>query len=636
MKRFLLAYVVTVSLSANANEIQYPVSAIPENLKKNANVVKRMEIKEFEMINTKEAILHYKYALTILNENGDDDAAFSEYYDKFRHVESVTGSLYDASGKLVRRMKSKDMKDFSGVQNMNLMDDYRGKSFNFFGKDYPYTIEFEAAIKYDQTFTLPYWVPVEHFNFSVEQSAFIVKCPADYNIRYHNLNYKEPPVQSAEKNKKVFTWKLENFKAIEKEFASPLWQEMVPMVSLAPSAFEIDGYKGIMDSWQSFGKFMYDLKSGRDQLPDDVKQKALQLIANISDEREKVKILYQFLQQTTRYVSIQLGIGGWQPFDASYVAAKGYGDCKALSNYMYSLLKAAGIKSCYVLIKAGNNDHYLMDDFPSNQFNHATLCVPLAHDTMWLECTDQTAPAGYQGNFTGNRKALLVDENGGTIVSTLNYRLNDNTQTRKIIADIKDDGSMQLLVNTRYRAIQQESVHSRINRLSNDKVKEVLNDELGLPTYTINHFTYHESKEVIPEIDEQLDISVDHYATISGKRIFVLPNVLNHSSTKLNSDDERKTDIEFPLEWKDVDTAELKIPDGYEPESIPQNVSLKSKFGLYKTIIKIEKNTIVYERVFEQYAGRFAAKNFAEMAEFYNSVYKSDRSRVVLVKKETN
>lgn len=634
MKLFLFACTAFLSLSAMASDIKYPVSAIPESLKKNANVVKRMEIKEFEMVNTKKAILHYKYALTILNENGDDDAAFSEYYDKFRHVESVAGSLYDASGKLVRKMKSKDVKDFSGVQNMNLMDDYRGKSFSFYDKDYPYTVEFEAEIKYDQTFTLPYWEPVEHFNFSVEQSAFIVKCPADYNIRFHNLNYKEPPVQSAEKNQKLFTWKIENFEAIEKEFASPLWQEMVPMVSLAPSAFEIDGYKGVMDSWQSFGKFMYDLKTGRDQLPNDVQQKALQLTANISDEREKIKILYQFLQQTTRYVSIQLGIGGWQPFEASYVAAKGYGDCKALSNYMYSLLKAAGIKSCYVLIKAGNNNYYLMDDFPSNQFNHATLCVPLAHDTMWLECTDQTAPAGYQGNFTGNRKALLVDENGGTIVHTLNYGLNDNTQTRKINATVKDDGSMHMFVNTRYRAIQQESVHSRISHLSSDKVKEALNDALGLPTYTINNFTYNKPKEALPEIDEQLDISVDHYATVSGKRIFVLPNVLNHSSIKLNSDDERKTDIEFPLEWKDVDTAELKIPDGYAPESIPQNIFLKSKFGLYKCTTKIEKNTISYERVFEQYAGRFAAKGFAEMAAFYNAVYKYDRSRVVLVKQE--
>jgi len=52
-------------------------------------------------------------------------------------------------------------------------------------------------------------------------------------------------------------------------------------------------------------------------------------------------------------VSIQIGIGGWQPFDASTVQRLSYGDCKALANYMKTLLEAVGLSANYCLVNAG-------------------------------------------------------------------------------------------------------------------------------------------------------------------------------------------------------------------------------------------------------------------------------------------
>jgi hypothetical protein len=146
---------------------------------------------------------------------------------------------------------------------------------------------------------------------------------------------------------------------------------------------------------------------------------------------------------------------------------------KRLSNYMYSLLKEAGINSHYTLIKAGSFENMLLPEFPSNQFDHVILCVPVKNDTIWLECTSQTDPFGYMGAFTGNRKALLITEEGGVVVNTKNYLKEDNLQLRKAVGNIIEDGSLQTSIETKYFSMQQDHCISLFNFRSKDKVKEI-------------------------------------------------------------------------------------------------------------------------------------------------------------------
>ncbi|ANE53662.1 DUF3857 domain-containing protein [Flavisolibacter tropicus] len=627
---FCISILTAFTIRAQPN---YNVKAIPDSLLKNANVVKRVEEMMFEIKSTTSSTLRHKYAVTILNENGDEQAQFVEWYDKMREVSEIEGSLFDATGKLIKKLKTKDIQDLSGVSDISLMEDTRVKAHNFYYKVYPYTVEYSVTIKQNQSFHFPTWETQNDEYIAVEKTSFTVTCPSDYTIRYKALNYKGEPSIKTDKGQKSFNWRLTNKPAIESESFSPRWQELTTMVRIAPTAFEVQGYSGNMASWTDFGKFLYELKKGRDVLPDLIKQKVQQLTAGISDNKQKVKLLYDFLQKNTRYISIQLGIGGWQPFDAAYVANKGYGDCKALTNYMYSLLKEANINSYYALIRAGANDTYLMEDFPSNQFNHAILCVPMQNDTLWLECTSQTAPAGYMGEFTGNRKALIINENGGTLVSTPRYSLNDNRQTRSITGVIDETGKLHANAKSVYAAVRQDYLHQMINNLSRDKIKEVLQKKFDLATYNINDFAYQEQKSEHPEILEQLDVDVNNYATITGKRLFITPNVLNRSNTKLNTETERLTDISINYEFKDIDSVIIDLPNGYEPESIPQSLSLKTKYGYYSSILKLEKNKLTYIRIREQYAGKYPAKDFKELADFYDRIYKADRSRLVLVKK---
>lgn len=633
-KIFFIGCALAAAITSAAADGLYSIKNIPDSLLKKANIVKRTENIRFEIVSTGETVLQQHYVFTILNEAGDKYSTFVEYYDKLRKVTSIEGTLYDALGNEIKKLKSKDVMDMSAVDDISLMDDNRKKVHDFYYKSYPYTIEYKSEIRYNNTFHFPGWYPQEYEHLSVQQSSMTVVMPATYDVRYRMYNYAGQPEATTEKGKKVLKWSVANVKAIKREPYAPRWHELVTIVRLAPTAFELEGYKGNMTSWGEFGKFLYQLNKGRDVLPEAIKQKVQALVAGVKDDKEKVKILYAFMQQNTRYISIQLGLGGWQPFEATFVSQKAYGDCKALSNYMYSLLKEAGIRSVYTLIKAGDYDYYMADDFPSNQFNHAILCVPFAKDSLWLECTSQTKPAGYMGNFTGNRKALLVDETGGTLVNTPRYISDDNLQLRTVKGTLDKEGSLSMKVSTQYKAFQQDDLHSKINALSKSKVQELLQEELSLTNYHIASFQYQENKDVIPNIVEDLDIAVNNYATITGKRLFILPNLLNRTGVQLSTEEKRRYDVDLIYPYRDVDNIEVDLPAGYTVEALPQPVTLKTKFGAYTSSVKLENDKLIYTRMREEYAGRFPAADYEELVKYYGAIYKADRARVVLVKKD--
>ena len=618
-----------------AGDGDYAVFRIPKDLLKNANAVIRLQEQYTELLKEDKLFSREHYVITILNEEGDRFSGMFEYYDKFRDIKSVDGTLYDAMGMKIKSLKNKDIEDGSGSSGNNLADDSRYKKHNFYHRVYPYTIEYTIESVKKETMFFSSWIPVWSELIAVQKSIFAVDVPDGYLLRYKPFNYTREPVIKEAGGRKVYNWSLENYEAVKREFAAPSWKQITPAVLFAPSDFVIEDFKGTMTDWKELGKFQLSLNKGRDQLPDELKKKVAELTNGVKTAEEKIVRLYQFLQSNTRYISIQLGIGGWRPLEASFVASKLYGDCKALSNYMYALLKEAGIKSHYTLIKAGQGEDDLELDFPSRQFNHAIICVPMEKDSLWLECTSQTQSPGYMGGFTGNRHALLITEEGGKVTATPRYGINDNTQVRQIKAQLTEDGRLQVRAHTIYSCMQQDDLQMLINSLSKDKVKEVLQEKLDFATYEVDRFNYKENKSKRPSVEEELDISVSNYATITGKRLFIVPNIMTRHGRRLTQQEERKYPLELDVEYRDTDSVEIVIPAGYTAESVPTDVVLETRFGKYRSTVKIDGNRILYFRTMEHFAGNFAAKEYAELVKFYEAMYKADRARLVLVKSES-
>ena len=631
MKKFVFILLVCNFFQSQAADGDYAVSRIPQEMLKNAHVVIRKEEQRIDIRSIEKMTITNRVVLTVLDEQGDDYAYLVEHYDQFTDIHSMEGTLYDASGKKIRSLKKSEIKDQSPSDGESLAVDYRLKYHNFYHRVYPYTVEYESSVTKKETMFFPPWNPVRGQHTAVESSDLVIMVPKAYVFRFKDYNCTAPAI-SEQSDKKTYTWQVKGFAAVEREYASPYWHEMVPYIIMAPSEFQIEDYKGNMKDWKEFGKFQYSLNKGRDVLPEAIRQKVKQLTEGIESKEEKIKVLYRYLQANTRYISIQLGIGGWRPFEANYVASKAYGDCKALSNYMVALLKEAAVPAFFSLVRAGSGSADIITDFPSSQFNHVIVAVPLAKDTMWLECTSQTTPPGYMGGHSGNKHALIISEEGGTLVTTPRYTVNDNLQVRNIKAEIDGEGHLKAVVHTKYKGIQQDDLHQMINGLSKDKVLEYLKSEIDLPNYDVQQFDYKEQKDKLPYINETLQLTGNNYAAVTGRRLFITPNLLSKSQNKLMPNENRIYDVRLQYEYKDLDTVVIQVPKGFEAEAVPKDVSISTRFGKYSSSVKVIEDKIFYYRSIEQYSGRFPAKQFNEMVSYYEQVYKADRTKVVLVK----
>lgn len=299
---------------------EYDVDKIPAELKKGATAVVRNEQVDLVVRSQSSATMVYKTAITILSKSSEDLASMSEYYDKFSSVYNLKASMYDAKGVKIKNYKSADFKDRSIISDGTLFDDSRIKELYFLNASYPFTIEYSYEKDFNGYLMFPSWTPVSAYDVAVEQSSYSLKVPQEIKIKF--LSSKLSKTDSSTVNRTVnYKWAVKNFPAAEYEPMSVGLKDITPWVKATPNKFEYDNSRGSVESWQALGSWIYDLSKDVQRLPEATKTKVRALVENAKTDREKINILYKYLQSNTRYVSVQLGLGGFKPIAAEKVAA---------------------------------------------------------------------------------------------------------------------------------------------------------------------------------------------------------------------------------------------------------------------------------------------------------------------------
>jgi transglutaminase-like putative cysteine protease len=634
LKTFLLGLAICIlGIGHVSADNLYPAFTIPEALKTNAYAVVRLHETTFTVTSPGEAIEKIHYVITILNERGQKQAVLGVPYDKLSKVNSIEGALYDTFGKQVKKLKKSDIEDISTIGNGQLFMDNRAKVAQFTYVQYPYTVEFEYEVVNHNMLFYPRWEPQDDDEVSVEKASLTIHMPAGMDLRYKEMNLAKSATVTPTSNGKQYVWQVSNLPTFKSDDYAPFLSQQVPMVYTTPSDFEVEGYKGSMRSWADISKFFYDLNKDRDELPEPVKQKANQLVANEKTPVQKIKKLYEYMQANTRYVGVQLGIGGWQTIPANVVAEKGYGDCKALSNYMKALLKAVGIPAYCASVRAGDGEETVLPDFPNPYFNHVILCVPLSKDTLWLECTSQTGAFGYQGSFTGNRYALLEMPSGGKLLKTTHYSATDNLQSRTAKVQLSESGDAQVEVATQYHGQQQDQLDLYIHNYDTEEQRKMLYKRINIPSFEINQFSFRTTKNRIPVLTESLLLTIRKCGSKSGTRMFITPNLMNAAPNAPQKSENRKSDFVIHTSFMDADTVIYQLPKGYGIEFVPEAVKIDSKFGSYQSSLQTKDSEITYIRTMTVNRGQYPASAYNEWVDFRKKIVKADKTQLVLVNK---
>ncbi|HEX6891445.1 MAG TPA: DUF3857 and transglutaminase domain-containing protein [Chryseolinea sp.] len=634
MRNFLIILFAAFITNALAVDPKYPVSEIPEDLKQGMYAVIRESEEKF-YIESRGSSLHYvRKVITILNSKAKAHAQISVLYDKLMRIEDLRAAVYDAQGNQIKKLRQSDISDQSYVSGSSLFDDNRVKYADLSQAIYPYTVEVEYTLRNRFLYSLPEFFLYEDDEITTQKAKYTIVYPKELKPRYR-LYKIDPPKLSTEADKREsMSWSFENIRPVKFESFRPNSDKFIPNIKVAPSDFEFDGYVGNMSTWEQFGKWQASLNKGRDVLPESTKQKLREITKDLKTTEDKARAVYSYLQGRTRYVSIQLGIGGLQPFDAMTVDQTGYGDCKALSNYMVAMLKEVGVTGYYTTIRAGSDAADVTADFPSDQSNHIIVAVPNVKDTIWLECTSQTNPFGYLGTFTGDRKGLMITENGGKLVHTIRYTANQNVQSRTAEVSLLKTGDATAKVKTSYSGIQYENggLHFMLDDQYDDQ-RKWLQTNTDIPNFDIASFSMVSRKEKIPTAIVTVDLNLKRLASVSGKRLFLTPNLMNRSTYIPEKVESRNTNVTIKHGYVDIDTMKYRLPEGIYPEFMPQPIKFTSRFGEYEATFTLDQDNLIYIRKLKMNKGEFPAESYNELVEFYRNLNKADNTKMVFLSK---
>ena len=563
------------------------------------------------------------YRIQILSELGQHFGIYEEYLDKFRKIANISLDVFDHNGKKIKRLKRIDGVEF-GLSPANEITDGTILTIKPDYKEFPFTVEVNAKINLDGFVSLPAWIPRSQFHLAVDQSRLTVIRPVSTKINFWEENVGGTTV--TKDSKMITTYVVTGLQSVDNKVRYHDFYAEQPKVLSIPAEFRLDNAPGSSASWRDFGNWFYSLNDE----PYRLSQKTTQYIDGLGkdDKRKLIQDIYEYMQDRTRYVSIQLGIGGFRALPTKDVEDYGYGDCKALSMYMKNMLDYAGVSANYVLAHAGSDVPDVISEFPSNQFNHVFLGVPLNKDTVYLECTSQIMPVDYLGSFTDDRNVLWVRKDKSAIVRSRVYSHGQNMQHNFVGISLDTEGNGTADFDIFNQGIFFDEI--QLFKLgSSDYIKAHNQSKFDYRDFAIKSHSFHQPDRNVSAFNLKYSLQINGLArVVNGKFVFpIMPATPFHKY--IEKDDLMKFySVKRGLTVNDV--IEVKLPLNYWIYDLPEPEALTSAYGSYKLATSFDGKTLTIKRTLVLYKGDYNKEDYEPFKRFFQSIEKLEKRKLVM------
>ena len=561
--------------------------------------------------------------IQINNQAGDDYATVYIPYSKGDRISIKEAWIEDIFGNVIRKLKNSDINDRNAVSNASLYTDHFIKHFELKHNKYPYRIRYTYTAVYDKFLTLysfyPGAIPQGKVRVVVESSN-------DQPVVYRQEHIDEPIIEK-DKKKTRYSWTF-SYSGRKREMDA--WYETsseYPYLTVQPLDFKFKE-KGNFKTWEDYGNWYYRLNRGRDVLPETEKQKIDQLLTDIDNPKEKIRVLYEYLQTTTRYINVSIKYGGLQTYPADYVCTYRYGDCKALVNYMKAMLAYAGIESHTVPVYMDEIPKTVYEDFPGGHyFNHVILGIPMEQDTVYLECTSKNHPAGYIHSQIQNRRALLVKETGSHLVNIAPMQAEDVLCSGKTTIRMNEDGSLDVDLIEKKRGADYEfysSIAAGIDKNTIDKyIRNFIFEGVNIE---LTSYEIKDTFDIKPSVVFNCQGKITNHYKIYGKNMVVNPIPIHLAAYE--TPENRKHGIQISCPIYQQDTVVYILNDKTYLKPVKDSLTIETAYGQYHFGYEAEDRKIRVWKSLLINAGKYPIDTYSEFYDFIQKIKHSENKKL--------